>query len=148
MTVLGASRFVAGRLQLVMRNFGDNGEVVVRSHDFDGSEKSITAPRQSLYKSRIVGGVIKSPAKPFHGRIKTVFEVHVSVGGPEFSAKLFARNQLTGTLQKADQNLNRLPLQTDFAALLRQLRRTQVKLEQPKSQRTGSRQRWSHRPPE
>jgi hypothetical protein len=55
-----------------------------------------------------------------------MFKIDVGVGGPESPAKLFARNQLAGAFEKADKNLDRLPLQPDFAALLRQFARTQI----------------------
>jgi hypothetical protein len=68
--------------------------------------------------SPVIERIAQRGLEPFDCRVKAMFKIHVSVGGPEFPAKLFARNQLTGAFEKADQNLDRLPLQPDFAALL------------------------------
>jgi hypothetical protein len=76
----------------------------------DRSKKPIAPPRQSLYKSRVVGRVIQGPTEPLDGRVKAMFKIHIGVSRPESPLKLFARNQLTGILEKADENLHRLPL--------------------------------------
>jgi hypothetical protein len=47
--------------------------------------------------------------------------------------KLFARNQFTRVFEETDQDLNRLPFKPDFSALLLELARTQIKLEDPES---------------
>src|SRR5579864_7225672 len=73
-----------------------------------------------------------------------MFEVYEGVSGPEFPVKLFARYQLTGVFEKTDQNLDRLPLKPDFAALLLEFARTHVKLEDPESNQTRGWHRWSH----
>lgn len=65
-----------------------------------------------------------------------MFEVNEGIRGPEFSVKLLARNQLTGVFQQTDQDLDWLPFQPDFAALLLELARAQIKLEDPKSDET------------
>jgi hypothetical protein len=85
-------RFFGCRHWLLRRNFGDNGYVFVCFNGLDWSEKSITAPRQSLHKSRVVSGVVQSPAKPFHSRIKAMLEIHIGVNRPEPLAKLVACN--------------------------------------------------------
>ena len=73
-----------------------------------------------------------------------MFKVHEGVSGPEFPVKLFARNQLTGAFEETDQNLDRLPFKPDFAALLLEFARTQVKLEDPESNQTRGWRRRSH----
>jgi hypothetical protein len=78
---------LARKRWIIRRNCGDNGDVFACSNRLDGSEKSIPAPRQRLHKSRVVGGVVKSPAEPFHSRVKAMLKIHISVGGPEFLAK-------------------------------------------------------------
>jgi len=142
MNVSGVRRFVGCRDRTIGSNFGECRRAFFCSNGLDWSEKSITAPRQRLHKSRAVSGVVKSPAEPFHSRVKAMFKIHIGVSRPEPLAKLVARNQFAGAFEKADQNLNRLPLQPDFTALLPELPRTQVKLEEPESQRTGSWHRW------
>jgi hypothetical protein len=72
-----------------------------------------------------------------------MFKVYERVSGPEFPVKLFTRNQLAGVFQKTDQNLDRLPFKPDFAALLLEFARVQVKLEDPESNQTGG-WLWSH----
>src|SRR5579863_5276253 len=73
-----------------------------------------------------------------------MFKVYEGVSGPEFPVKVFARNQLAGAFEEADQNLDRLPFKTDFASLLLEFPRTQVKLEDPESDQTRGWHRWSH----
>jgi hypothetical protein len=73
-----------------------------------------------------------------------MFKVHESVSGPEFPVKLFARDQLTGAFEETDQDLDRLSFKPDFAALLLEFARTQVKLEDPESDQTPGWHRWSH----
>ena len=58
-----------------------------------------------------------------------MFKINEGVSRPEFPVKLIACNQLTGVFEETDQNLDRLPFQPDFAALLLEFARTQVKLE-------------------
>ena len=56
--------------------------------------------------------------------------------------KLFARNQFTGILKKADKNVYRLPFKPDSAALPPEFARTHVKLEDPEPDGAG---RWYSR---
>jgi hypothetical protein len=137
----GARRFFAGGLQL-FENFAANTCVFFCSNGLDRSEKPVAPPRQSLHKSRVVGRVIESPTKPLDGRVKAMFKIPIGVSGPESPVKFFARNELTRILEKADKNMYRLPLKTDFAALLPEFARTHVKFENPKSDGSG---RWHNR---
>jgi hypothetical protein len=50
---------------------------------------------------------------------------------PKFLMELFASDQLARVLEEHGQNLKGLFLQPDFAAVLEQLTRSQVRLEDP-----------------
>ena len=65
-----------------------------------------------------------------------MLKVDEGVGGPKFPVRLFARNQLTGVLEESHQDLNRLPFKPDLSALLPELARMQIKLEDPESDQT------------
>jgi hypothetical protein len=73
-----------------------------------------------------------------------MFKIHVGVSRPQSPVKLFARDQLTGILVKADKNLYRLPLKPDFAALLPEFARTHVDFEDPESYDSWRRHCGSH----
>jgi hypothetical protein len=88
----GVRRFLGRRDRTIRSNFGERRRTVFWFNGLDWSKKSITAPRQSLYKPRVVSGVVKSPAEPFHGCVEAMLEIHICVGGPEPLAKLVARN--------------------------------------------------------
>jgi hypothetical protein len=142
--VFGSGRSFAGGVSIIRKSFADSGHVFADPDGLDGSEKSIASTRQGLNKARVVSGVVESLTKSFHCRIEAMFKVHEGVSRPEFLTQLFARNQLAWLFEKAGEDLDWLPLQPDFAALLRQLPGTQVKLEKPESQCTRSWHRWSH----
>jgi hypothetical protein len=62
-----------------------------------------------------------------------MFEVHESVGGPEFAVEVFAGNQLAGVFEEADKDLDGLAFEADLAALLLELTGTEVELEDPET---------------
>src|SRR5580704_7042733 len=128
----GARRFFEGWLRL-FEYFGDNRCVFFRSNGLDRSEKPVAPPRQSLHKSRVVGRVIEGLTEPLDGCVKAMFKIYIGVSGPQSPVKFLARNQLTRILEKANKNMYRLPLETDFAALLPEFARTHVKLKNPES---------------
>jgi hypothetical protein len=88
----GVRNFLGCRYGFVKSNSGDNRRAFFCSNGFDWSEKSITAAGQSLHKSRVVSGVVQSPAEPFHSRVKAMLEIHIGVSRPEPLTKLVARN--------------------------------------------------------
>src|SRR5580700_3758488 len=90
----------------------------VAGDNLDRGDEPIPAPRESLHKPRIVGRVVERLAEPLDGCVQAMFKIHKGVCRPELAVKLFARNQLAGALEEANQNLDRLPLQPDLAALL------------------------------
>ena len=90
------------------------------------------------------GRIIESLPEPLHGRVQAMFKIHVGVSGPESLAKLVARNQLAGILEKAEKNLYGLPLKPDFAALLPEFSRTQIDLEDAESEGSRGWYRRSH----
>ncbi len=73
-----------------------------------------------------------------------MLKVYECVSGPKFPVKLFARNQLTRAFEKTDQNLDGLPFETYFVAVLPEFARTYVKLEDPKPDDTRTWNRWPH----
>jgi hypothetical protein len=58
--------------------------------------------------------------------------------------ELFPGNQLTLFFEETDQDLNRLAFQPDLSALLLELARMQIKLEESESDQTRGWRRWSH----
>jgi hypothetical protein len=125
-------------------SFAGNRAVVPRAAALDRSDEPVPAPWQRLDKARVVSRVVECLAKPFDGRVKAVFEVDEGIRGPELPVKLFPRNHFSRVFQEADQNLDRLSFKPDFAALLPEFGRAQVKLEDPKSDDTRAWQYWSH----
>ena len=65
-----------------------------------------------------------------------MLKVDEGVGGPKLPVQLFARNQLAGVLEEADQDLHRLPFKPDLSTLPPEFARTQIKLEEPESDQT------------
>src|SRR5580698_815527 len=73
-----------------------------------------------------------------------MLKIHKGVRRPELAMKLFASNELSGVLEETHQNLDRLPFQPDLAALLLQLARTQIKLEDAEANHTRGWYCWAH----
>lgn len=61
-------------------------------------------------------------------------EVDEGAGGPDALLNLFAGDELTGTLEKQLQNLNRLTSQTDGAPAFAELAGSRVELKRPETQ--------------
>jgi hypothetical protein len=115
-----------------------------RRRQVNWGDKPVTAPRQRFNKTRIIRRVVESLPEPLDGCVQSMFKIHEGVGLPELPVKLFARNQLSGVFEKTDQDLDRLPFQADFSALLLEFSRTQIKLEDPEPDPTRNCWHWFH----
>ena len=98
-----------------------------------GSDKAISAPRQSLDEARTLGVVIQRRPQSLHGIVEALLEVHERVGGPQFLLQLFSADDLAGTLQQHGQDLHRLALQSDLHSLFVKFSGPQIKLEDPEA---------------
>jgi len=72
-----------------------------------GSNKPVAAPGESFYVSRPIGGVVKDSAQPRNGVSNAMFEIHESIGRPEFGPQLISRNDLVGHPDQHSQDLQR-----------------------------------------
>jgi len=97
-------------------------------------DEAISASRQGLNKSGIFGIIIQGCSKPLHGIVQPLLEVHKGVGGPQPLLKFFSGNDFPGALQQQDQNLDRLPLDSDLHSIFAEFPRLWVELEQPKAE--------------
>jgi len=84
----------------------------------DRGDEPISASRQRLDKSRVIGGISERLPQLVDRRIQTIVEVNERVGRPVLGAKLFASDHFTGPLQQDGEDMKGLFLQLDSYALL------------------------------
>src|SRR5438477_3862477 len=97
------------------------------------SNKTVATPCNGLHKARIRCHVSQRLPDLIHRRVKAVIKVYERVAGPQPAAQFFPRHHLTRTLQHHRQNLERLFLQLDAAAILAQLAACEVRLKYSKT---------------
>ena len=112
----------------IRRNYGRS-----RSRFYiNRGNKTVSPPRQSLNIPGPVCRIAECLAQPVDGIIQPVVEVSEGVGRPQFLSQLLSRHHLTGTLQQTNENLERLILKLDLAAVLAELTRPQISFKGPK----------------
>ncbi len=97
-----------------------DGAFSLRSSDwtwFDLADESIAAAWQGLDVARTVSGVMQCVAQPLHGRVEAVLEIYERIVRPQALAKLVAGDQLTGAVQKGEEEPERLLCQNDVRAV-------------------------------
>src|SRR5438093_9200829 len=82
----------------------------------------------------MIRAVSKRDAKSVRCRVEAVLKVDKDIGGPQPVLQLFARDDLAGPLNQRQQHLQRLSLQPDLDAVLPQLARARLELEDPEPQ--------------
>ena len=106
---------------------------------------SEAAAWQGLDIARVVSGVTQCVAHPPHGRVEAVLEIDERIVRPQALAKLVAGDQLTGTVQKGEEEPERLLRQNDVRAVGVQLARAGIQLEGTKPHATGRVGALTHR---
>src|SRR5439155_18034786 len=82
-------------------------------------------------------GVPESLAKPCHCCVQPVFELYVSIGGPQFSADLLSRYEFAWSFQQHVENLKRLLLQLYPHPVLAQLSGLEIHFKGPETDHRG-----------
>jgi hypothetical protein len=99
----------------------------------EGSYEAVAATGQSLYKARLLSGIVQRFAQTFDHAVQAMLEIDVGIGRPQPLGQLVTGNQLAGSFQKHGQNLERLFLQIKLAAIDRKFPRPQVEFELSKA---------------
>jgi hypothetical protein len=87
----------------------------------DRGDKPITAARQGLNETRILGAIAKRFPQLTNGAADGVIEIDVGVFRPEFSPNLFAIHNISSTMEQQGKNLKWLLLDSDPDTMLAQL---------------------------
>src|SRR5689334_19468495 len=78
--------------------------------DGDWRNETVSGARNGFDEARVVGIVIKGSAKLLENHIKAAVEINEGTVGPEIAPQLITRDDLTGMLQKHEQNTEGLVL--------------------------------------
>jgi hypothetical protein len=98
---------------------------------FDRRYEAIAAARKRLYKSGVGGGIAERIPQLIYGGVQSVIKIDESIGGPETLAKLFASDQIAGSLQQQDQYAKCLiPNAREWLAIFVQFTGGSVQIEQ------------------
>src|SRR6266849_5317805 len=100
----------------------------------DRCDEPISASRQRLDKSRVIGRISQRLPQLVDRRVQTVIEINEGIGGPVLGAKLFASHHFVRPLQQNGEDMKGLFLQLDPHALLAQLPRAHVHLKHSEAQ--------------
>src|SRR3954465_7582504 len=98
------------------RNFDRNRNGVVTDYLHRRNE-AVSTFGLRLNEARVRSGVAQGVAQLIDGGVEAVIEVHESVGGPEALAQILPGDHFASPFKQRDEDLERLLLQTDFAAL-------------------------------
>src|SRR5581483_8439263 len=104
----------------------------------NGSNETISPASQGLDKTRIRCRVPERLTDLVDRGVQAVVEINKGVSLPDFFAKLIAADDLSGSLEKRGENLERLLLKSYPIALLAELAGKQVDFEQAEAQKSGS----------
>ena len=66
----------------------------------NGEDKAIAKLGKGFNKARICRRVIQNASEFLDGGVQTVFEVHKCIRGPELLTKLFASNNIAGSVEQ------------------------------------------------
>jgi hypothetical protein len=97
------------------------------------SNEAVAAAGESLYEAGVVGGIAEGVSKSFDGSIQPVVKVDEGVDRPEPSPQFLSMDNFSGSLQQHCQELERLVLELDLAAIPAKFRCGQVGLEYSKT---------------
>ena len=97
-------------------------------------DEPISASRQCLNKSRVIGRISQRLPQLVDRRVQTVVEINEGIGRPVLGAKVFAIHHFTGPLQQDREDMKGLFLQLDPHALLAQLSLAHVHLKHSEAQ--------------
>ncbi len=86
----------------------------------------VSAPRQRLDETRIIGGIVQRLADFVDGLVEPVLEIHKRVRGPQRLLQFLARHDLARTLEQHGQNFEGLFLELDLCAVFAQLSRAKI----------------------
>jgi hypothetical protein len=105
-------------------------------HDtVDGRNEPITAPMERFNKSGILCRIPKRSAQPLDRGVEAVLEVDERAIRPQAVTNFVARDDFSWLIQHQHQNLERLVLQPHPNALLAELSRLEIYLEDAESNR-------------
>src|SRR5215469_3661531 len=89
----------------------------------DCPDEAIPSPGYGFNEVGAFSVVIQCRAKPHHGIVQALLEVHERVGRPQLLVQLFPGDGLARTLQQQDQYVHWLALQSDLHPLLAEFSR-------------------------
>src|ERR1700675_3145816 len=69
------------------------------------SQKSVSAPRQGFHVAWAGSRISQRLPQLVYGGVQAVVKIHEGVGWPQLLAKLLARDDLSGAVQKIKENL-------------------------------------------
>jgi hypothetical protein len=101
----------------------------------DLTEKTITALRNRFDVTRGFGFVAQGFAQALHRIVDTLIEFDKGIGRPKALLKFLSGDELAGFFQKNQQHRKRLILKLNADAMLAQLPRAGVELEDPEPHR-------------
>ncbi len=84
----------------------------------DRRDEAISASRQRLDKSGVIGGISQRFAQLVDRRVQTVVEIDEGIGGPVLITQFFASDHFARPLQEDGEDVKGLLLKLDPHALL------------------------------
>jgi hypothetical protein len=94
-----------------------------------GSDEPVPTAGEGLNVLWSLSGIAQGPSRFLDRGIQSVFKIHERVGSPEPLAKCLAGDQFARSLEQCDQNLARMLLEADSAAVAVQITRDWIQLE-------------------
>ena len=76
----------------------------------DRGYETVAAARQSFDEARVFAGILQGLAQSVHGLVQALVEIYEGICGPQPLHQLIAGDQLAGTLQQEDEDLQWLIL--------------------------------------
>ncbi len=106
----------------------------IRDH-FHRGDETVAAAWYGLNEARIVSRIAERVAQFVYRRIEAVVVIDKRIGGPELQPQFFTRQNVAGTREQLQENLQRLPQQARARlAVLAQLARGAIQLVQAEAE--------------